>query len=277
MAIVVTELWDGRTDSDGTQDPSSTIRFLVAGATTEAEALAALKADSPSTVVTADRTLVRLHRYLEERVDETTWIGRCTYGRPDKGESTSPDHSYTFDTTGGTRHITQSLATVATYGPNASSQLGGAIGFDGQNVQGCDITVPVYQFSEVHGFDADDVTQAYKIAVMELTGRVNNATFRGFAAGEVLFLGASGSRRGTLADDPWEITFHFAASKNRTGLSVGSITGIAKNGWHYLWVQYGEDVDTTANVLVKKPVAAYVEKVYDDGDFSALGLGSDPT
>ncbi len=39
--------------------------------------------------------------------------------------------------------------------------------------------------------------------------------FRGFDAGEVLFLGASGSRKGLLTTDPWEIAFKFAAQENR--------------------------------------------------------------
>ena len=59
-------------------------------------------------------------------------------------------------------------------------------------------------------------------------------------ARECLFLGAAGSKRG--ADDPsslklrragWEITYRFAASPNRTGITVGEITGIAKKGWEY--------------------------------------------
>jgi len=60
-----------------------------------------------------------------------------------------------------------------------------------------------------------------------LTGRVNQAAFKGFAAGEVLFLGASGSKRG---DGDWEITFNYAASPNVTNLPVGSITVASKKG-----------------------------------------------
>ena len=91
------------------------------------------------------------------------------------------------------------------------------------------------------------------------------------AAGECLFLGASGSKRG---EEDWEITFRFAASPNRTGITVGDITGIAKKGWEYLWVRYADAEDAAAKALVKKPVAVYVEKVYEDGDFSGLGIGT---
>ena len=55
--------------------------------------------------------------------------------------------------------------------------------------------------------------------------------------------------------------------------SVGPITGISKKGWEYLWVRYAEVEDESAQVLVKRPVAAYVEKVYDSANFAALGIG----
>ena len=63
------------------------------------------------------------------------------------------------------------------------------------------------------------------------------------------------------------------SSKRRTGISVGSITGIAKKGWEYLWVRYADVEDTASNTLVKQPVAAYVEKVYEEASFAGLGIG----
>lgn len=137
-----------------------------------------------------------------------------------------------------------------------------------------DITVPVYTFTETHTLAATTVTNAYKATLFGLTGRVNDASFKGLAEGECLFLGAAGSRRGTSAEDLWEISFAFAGSPNVTGLSVGTISGIAKNGWEYLWVRYQEAEDTSAKMLIRKPVAAYVERVYRDGSFSALGIGT---
>ena len=85
-----------------------------------------------------------------------------------------------------------------------------------------------------------------------------------------MFLGASGAKRGF---EDWEITFRFAASPNVAGLQLGNIPGINKEGWHYLWVRFTDEVENVAKVLIKKPVAAYVERVYDYGDFSGLGIG----
>ena len=55
---------------------------------------------------------------------------------------------------------------------------------------------------------------------------------------------------------------------------IGDIGPINKKGWEYLWVRYEDEEDTDANALVKRPVAAYIEKVYRDGNFSALGIGT---
>ena len=214
---------------------------------------------------------------LEEIPGREAWLVTVRYVRPDAsleppavGEST-----FSFDTGGGTQHITQSLQTVGRFAPSGGAGGGatapdfqGAIGATSDSVEGVDIVVPVYTFSETHYFAPDFVTNGYKSTLFILTGKVNSAPFKGLAAGECLFLGASGSKRG---NGDWEISFRFAGSPNRTSFSVGSINVPSKKGWEYLWVRYQDVVDS--NVLVKQPVAAYVEKVYESGDFSSLGIG----
>ena len=262
------ELFAGRTETLGSK-PKAEIAYVVLAAADETEVRAIAQAQIPAEYLGLPRATIT----LDERLNATTWKVRATFEPVESGQSETPQPVFSFDTGGGTQHITQSLQTVGLYGPQASTALGGAIGFDGQNVAGVDITVPVYQFSESHVFSPVFVTPAYPIALMGLTGAVNSGPFRGFAPGEVLFLGASGSRRGQGIDDPWEITFKFAASPNRTGITVGTITGIQKRGWDYLWVQYGEDVDGTAKALIKRPIAVFVEQVYPFGNFAALGIG----
>ena len=73
--------------------------------------------------------------------------------------------------------------------------FGGAIGVTHDNVEGVDITIPVYSFPETHFLDAAFVTPGYYGTLFNLTGKVNDASFKGLAAGECLFLGASGSIR----------------------------------------------------------------------------------
>jgi hypothetical protein len=112
----------------------------------------------------------------------------------------------------------------------------GAIGVTADSVEGVDITVPVYHFAETHYLADAVVTLAYKLTLFALTGRVNNSAFKGFAAGECLFLGAAGTKRGS---GDWEVGYRFAFSPNVTGLTVGDITGINKKDSH-LCVRYAD-------------------------------------
>jgi hypothetical protein len=99
-----------------------------------------------------------------------------------------------------------------------------------------------------------------------LTGKVNSNPFMGFAPGEVLFEGASGSKQDAGI---WDVTYKFKASENVEQLgNVGGIMVGAKRGWDYFWVQYMESADE--NTRTKQPMAAYVEVVYKEANFSPL-------
>lgn len=236
--------------------------YLVTDAADEAAVRVAATADTPTSYNSMPRRSTR----IEERVNETTWKIRVHY---EPYTVTSSDDVFTFDTTGGSQHITQSILTRGAYAPatKTAPDLDGAIGFDGERVNGVDIESPIFAFTETHSMDDADVDLAYKLAVYGLTGTVNNATFRGFTEGECLFQGAVGSQN---LNGDWTITYKFAASPNVNGLTIGAITGIAKFGWDYMWVLYQEAVDQ--GFVIKRPAAVYIEKVYQAGDFSLLEI-----
>lgn len=271
MPITVIEKFESRQATMG-DSASYDLAYTIAGSDDDTEVRAALLASSSEWYL----ELVRQSATIEP-VGPGLWEGRVRYGRKEKDPETG-ESTFSFDTGGGTQHITQSLQTVHKYAATGTApDFGGAIGVTHDSVEGVDITIPVYQFSETHYLPASVVTNTYKGTLFQLTGKVNVAPFRGCAAGECLFLGASGSRRTkgeTEEDGDWEITFKFAGSPNATGLTVGSITGIDKKGWEYMWVRYEDAEDDDANVLVKKPTAVYIEKVYQEGSFSVLGIGS---
>jgi hypothetical protein len=268
MSISIHELFAGRTETIGDK-PKAEISYVVLDAADEGQ----VKAIAQSTIPDAYAGLELRSIMLDERLNATTWKVVASYDKLEPAQQENPESTFSFDTGGGTQHTTQSITTVNRYGLAASAALGGAIGYDGQNVNGVDITVPVYQFSETHFIDPAFIGQGYKLTLFSLTGTVNDSSFRGFQAGEVLFLGASGTRRGIDADDRWELSYKFASSPNQSGLSVGTITGIQKRGWDYLWVQYGDEVDQAVKVLIKKPIAVYVEQVYRFASFGSLGIG----
>jgi hypothetical protein len=261
MAGQLIELFPSRTEIIGDK-PSAEFQYVALQCADEAEVRTLSLANSPTTY----DGLIRRAIEITERLATNAWKVIVRFDAPQPYEDTTPEPVFSFDSTGGTQHITQSLQTVGRYGPSASTLLGGAIGYDGENVAGVDITVPVWNWQETYYLtDAELNTPAY----YALTGTVNSDVFEGYQPGEVLFLGASGQKRGNAR---WEVNFKFAASPNRTGIAVGPILVLSKDGWDYLWVQYGDDVDNTANIRIKKPVAAYVEQVYDRAPFSILGI-----
>ena len=148
------------------------------------------------------------------------WGGVAYYGTLRTDEP-----AFAFDTGGGTQHITQSRETVGKYAPpgKTAPDFKGAIGVTADSIEGVDVPVPVYQFSETHFKPDQEITDSYKRTVYVLTGCVNSQTFKGFEPGECLFLGVLGTRRGV---GPWELNYRFAASPNVTDLKVGDIVGI---------------------------------------------------
>lgn len=269
MPITVTEKFESRRSTAG-DNPSAELVYTVRGTDDDLAARAAAEAASPGTYDGLLRQTVSVEPVGPELWEATARFSLTQQSSPPQtGESV-----FNFDTGGGTQHITQSKQTVNRYGAPGTTapDFNGAIGVTGDGVEGVDITVPVYQFSETHYLPDAQVTSGYKATLFGLTGKVNNGSWKGFNAGEVLFLGASGSRRGTSADADWEITFRFAASPNASGIAVGPISGVSKKGWEYLWVRYADAEDAGSQAIVKRPVAAYVERVYDEGNFGALGL-----
>ena len=270
MPITVTEKFDSRPAADG-DNPSAELKYVVEGTSDEQQALAAIESDTPATYA----GLLRQTWSVEPVGDGSSyWEGVVRYGQMNAGPKEVGESVFSFDTGGGTTHITQAKEHVQDYffEGDAAPDFQGAIGVTRDSVEGCDIVVPVYNWSETHYLASATVTGPYKAALFALTGKTNDAAFKGFAAGEVLFLGASGSQRG---DESWEITFRFAASPNVTGLVIGELTGVDKKGWEYLWVRYEDAEDSDAKCIVKRPTSVHVERVYDAGDYADLGIGTE--
>ncbi len=258
---VIIERFDSREVNESKDNPTVDLIYMIMNTESESVAKGLLGSTAPPMY-----GVLFLDSYRVVHVGGGVWEGTARYVK------WTSESQYSFDTGGGTQHVTQSLVNVQQVAAPGflAPNFYGAIGVTDDRVEGTDITVPVFNFTETHYLLTNLVTPAYKLALFNLTGKVNGGLFKGFAKGEVLFLGASGSKRGL---DDWEITFRFAASPNVASLSLGSITGVSKEGWHYLWVRFIDDEDNTAKALIKRPIAAYVEQVYPYGDFSGLGIG----
>jgi len=183
-----------------------------------------------------------------------------------------------WDTTGGNVHITQSRESRLNPATGVPGwRVGGAaapnnkqaIGVTTDEVKGCDIITPAFNWQI--DVKRASCTFAYMTRVWELTGKVNYAKkFYGFPPGAVLYLGASA--RHTYGEQ-WEITHKFSCQRNEVNLAIGNgIIVTTKLGWDYMWVGYKAKAD--ANQLLQVPEVAYVERVYESGNFDLLEIGN---
>lgn len=204
---------------------------------------------------------------------EWWWEATVTWGvQSSANTTTEPGAVPTLrvSTKGGRQHITQSLETVGQFAAPGQGiwNHNGAIGVTRNGIEGVDIVVPAFSWSLSVRVPSSAVTTAYVLMLEELTGGVNNDTFWGRPAGSVRFDGADLQVRG----EETEIEFSFSSERNVEDRTIGDITGIEKEGWDYLWVEYEEEKDTTESVMVQKPIVVRVERVSPRVDLNLLGL-----
>lgn len=193
------------------------------------------------------------------------YVATITYGGLELRTLQTGSYTFNFDTTGGTTNIKAGKAHVNSY-PAGAPNHQGAIGVkqDG-TVDGCDIIVPKLKITFAFKYSSGIITAAKIKDIAAITGTTNSKPFLGFAIGELLFLGATGSNG---SQQEMEVTFNFEASQNVTGISTGGISGVDKKGHDYLWHEFGDDVHSGKAITKAKYV--HVERVYDSADWAAV-------
>lgn len=175
-----------------------------------------------------------------------------------------------IETTGATRTIRTSLSTVhkAKIAGTPNADFKGLINVDENGAQGVEIVVPQWRETTTKTYTDAQVTPTFKQVIYGLNGKVNNAVYRGFQPGEVLFLGADLDQR--PAEGLWDVTYRFAMNPNLTGIEIGEIEVFDAKGWEYVWTRTVETDDGAG--ITRKPTHAFVEQVYEPGDLSLLGV-----
>jgi len=249
-------------------DASATLEYVGFGSIDDSEIEAALLVEMPASF----RGLPLLTWELDP-LGGDVWAGRGNYSSKDKPETPDTgDIRFSFDTTGETAHVTQSLDTTK-YSPagQTAPDYQGAIGVGpNDSIAGVDIPAPGLKFSWTYRMPFGDLTMDYAKTVAGMTGKSNAEPWKGFDAGELTFLGATGEEK-TQGDA--SVTFHFKASRNITDLETGGITISSKLGCQYLWFAYAKTEDDEASFTVPNPIGAYVETVIETADFTELGIG----
>lgn len=281
MEIKVSRSVDGREtwDSAGAVLTDGEIKYIVFNAATKAEAIAAVAADAPTEYGGVPRTGVRFDGYGSGHEIEISVV----YGKDSSSSSggttgsEDDDPTVSFDCSGGSKHLTFSIdAQEIVYG---TKDAGGAIGWNGKTGSEMEITgvdVPTGQLRESYGkwFRLSSITTARKRAWSSLVGKTNNATFKGWNAGEAMFLGCSYSGSSDSGATVL-VTFNFQIQENEEDATVNGISCGAKTGFEVLSaISKTETVEVEG---VKQPKvtieAIHKSTVCKSGDFSLLGIG----
>jgi len=294
MAITVAERHETDTGSDG-QRKGTEKRYIIKGTASLADALAELASVSPTTF----NDLVRQTWNVEpvfvdvDNPDQCIWYGTVYYEQTKTStlKLAKGDQIIRTRSGGGTEHIMVPIIRRGAYAPSGeTAPAAHGIGDDGRgNVEGVDIHGWRYEFTVTRiyhnptGTGEDDAPSEGDIA-FELN-HTNGAKFtvvdthsgRTITAqvDECIFLGheCGGTER---ADGGFQIDYHFAIRPHRTEFEIPN-TGITVpevHGWDYLWTRYEQAEDDTAKRAYAKALAAYVDQVYYQGDFSGLKLKS---
>lgn len=241
-------------------NPRADLIYIIGGTASEATALTELENEAPDPWQGLARSTTEVEPYPDLA---ETWIGTATYIPVEDVEQEVGADTVRFSTGGGSEHITSSYLTVAY--PGGSPDYHNLIGVTADSVEGVDIVVPKFTWSETLTVADASMTAAYIANLRLVTGKTNHAAWRAYLINEVLFLGVEGQKRG---DGNWDLTYNFAAGINQTNITVAGIANVDKKAWEYIWLRYDDAVD--AGHLIKTSTAVYVEKVYEDENFALL-------
>ncbi|HCD30813.1 MAG TPA: hypothetical protein DER01_00280, partial [Phycisphaerales bacterium] len=138
MSITVEEKYDSRQSTTG-DNAQVTLTYIASGSDDDLAIKSAVENFAPETYDSLPRQSVQIEPISEEywdasvRYAETTSTTSGGSSAPDPG---SGEYTYSFDTMGGTQHITQSLDTVGSYADSSipsAPDFHGAIGVSNTN------------------------------------------------------------------------------------------------------------------------------------------------
>lgn len=274
----------GQSGHDSAGDRSATRQFLVENADDYIDAYTTLR-DGPVTITGFDG--LALNDWDWEPIAPGAYKFELHYSSRRPNVETGYFVT-SIDTTGGQLIQTYGYSdnTVFNATGETGSDFGKLINVQDGVAQGISRVIPVLKLSITARIATEYVVRPmlYAKVISSLTGFTNSQPMfqyqfapdpplYEFAAGELLFTGATGT---IVAENP-QLTFNFLYSANVTGLTIGDITGIAKDGHELLWYEVRDGQESGANRRSPKIVAAHVSQVYGSADLNDLEIGTLPT
>lgn len=260
-------------DSNG-KYRSAEIRYIVFDAESEDVALTAI-------LNTAAKELDELPLdsiEIEERCGDKTFKVNAIYKTEDVSSAGSSSSSnddneeatVSFDCGGGSKHLLYSYSQRKVFG---NKDPGGAIGWNGKTGDDCvimGVDIPTAQLRETYTVQmrTSQLSTSYKRKIAALVGKVNSGSFRGWSAGEVMFLGMSYSAP-TKKSQKVTVSFNFAIQPNESNVKIAGKT-VSKKGFEYIWA-ISKTVANNGTPRMEVE-GIYADQVCEYASFSGLGL-----
>lgn len=189
-----------------------------------------------------------------------------------------PQIRLNFNIGGGTRRITKGIEVLSAVartdfepGNGVPPDLKGAIGASQDGISGYEIPDNMLSIQVTAYYKPKKVNYTFIRQLKSLCGKTNAGGFLGQAAGEVLFVGASGG--GTVLDII-PITFEFLIAENiddEPDEGFPNITAKGHDVVDYLYLRQSKP--GAGDIILMEPTYRYIHKVVYSGNFTIFGFG----
>ena len=287
MSITVKQAWTGvdlslEQGAGSNTNSTATVTYIVEGTEDDITACTSAYEFAPDEF----SEIPKKSASVAERLTESAWKIEVNYGSESKsssGDSGSEDDEATmnFDCSAGTKHMTQAIEQTCVYAGSGeskdSSDEASAVpigwnGKDGSESEAAGVDVSIGELRETYTktMSKSKVTgTSWKRKVAELVGKVNSGSFKGWNAGEVMFLGCSYSAP-SKGSKKVSVSFHFAIRLNESKATVAGQNIGSKKGFEYLWALTDDEVrDGERKRKVRK---IYKAVVCETDGFGGLGI-----
>lgn len=187
--------------------------------------------------------------------------------RPGTGEG-----SFEWDIGTETEHITRAKSQThypgvpqADVGEFVNSAYDGSVG-------GTDVYRSREIYTVVRTLPDEVFSLSFRNTLRGVVGKVNNAAWKDFEAGEVLFLGAAARKE---TGKPWVLTYRFLISKNsieQFSTVLGPTGNIHKKGWQLIWFRNVAKPNVPDQKNPELIHSVHLATLYDEADFTVLEL-----